>query len=343
MTKRLMGDKSLIGWTDATWNVATGCSKVSQGCHFCYAERDWKRLSANPKGVYTGRKFTDVGCHPERLNQPLRWRKPRKIFVNSMGDLFHDDVPEEFIDQVFAVMALCPQHIFQVLTKRPQRMKAYVNDEDTIERVGEFVLTRDSEAWRKHRERLFDCSYDENGKADIIELWWPLNNVWLGVSVEDQPTADERIPILAPAHAMTRFISYEPALGPVNFGLMGTAPADWGYGYVRVGCLIHQIIAGGESGPKARPPHPDWFRSVRDECQDADVPFFFKQHGEWGHGGSAPAGASGKYAIIWPDGHYCMTEQYPRSFYSFGGVVLERLGKKAAGHRLDGETWEQAP
>ena len=122
-----MGDKSAIGWTDASWNPVTGCTKVSPGCKFCYAKHQaWPRLAANPKTRYFGREFENVRCHPEMLDQPIRWRRPRRIFVNSMSDLFHEDIPDHFIDQIFAVMALCPRHQFQVLTKRPERMREYM-------------------------------------------------------------------------------------------------------------------------------------------------------------------------------------------------------------------------
>jgi len=120
-----MADKSKIEWTEASWNPVTGCSKVSQGCKHCYAERGWARLSANPKTVYYGRNFTDVKCHPERLDQPLRWKKPRRIFVNSMSDLFHEDIPYDFISAIFGVMAATPQHTYQVLTKRPEKMREW--------------------------------------------------------------------------------------------------------------------------------------------------------------------------------------------------------------------------
>lgn len=166
----VMSDKTGIAWTNATWNPVTGCTKVSQGCKYCYAEREWGRLSANPKATtYHGRAFTDVACHPERLDQPLRWKKPRMIFVNSMSDLFHEDVPDAFIDKVFAVMALAEKHTFQVLTKRPERMREYLHHPDRYDLIGMTAMP------------LVDT-----GSFGLLE--WPLPNVWLGVSVEDQAT-----------------------------------------------------------------------------------------------------------------------------------------------------------
>ena len=196
----VMSDKTGIAWTDATWNPVTGCSKVSQGCKHCYAEREWGRLSANPKATaYYGRAFTDVACHEDRLDQPLRWKKPRMIFVNSMSDLFHEDVPDDFIDRVFAVMALAEKHTFQVLTKRPERMLRWFDPgfDNREHAVGQAM-----------REIAAARGGDDAGLPE-----WPLPNVWLGVSVEDQATADDRIPLLLRAPAAVRWVSAEPILG----------------------------------------------------------------------------------------------------------------------------------
>jgi protein gp37 len=185
-----MSDSSAIEWTDATWNPVTGCTKVSQGCKNCYAERDWARLSANPKSVYYLRKFTDVAVHPARLEAPLRWSKPRRIFVNSMSDLFHEVVPDAFLDKVFAVMALSQSHTFQVLTKRPHRMLKYLSQQPLARRRWE------DEVRCMQAGELRGCSPPP-----------VLPNVWLGVSVEDQTTADARIPLLLQTPAAVRWIS----------------------------------------------------------------------------------------------------------------------------------------
>lgn len=257
-----------IEWTDETWNPVTGCSKVSQGCKNCYAMREWPRLAGNPKTAYFGREFTDVRCHPERLDQPLRWSKPRRIFVNSMSDLFHPDVPDDFIDRVFAVMALSPQHTFQVLTKRPERMRAYMNHGEGFGRWG-FIDGRARQIYAERNRAPFPT-----GKV----LLGPLPNVWLGVSVEDDATACTRIPLLLDTPAAKRWISAEPLLGFIDLepyiqhrylDHVATMPRlDW-------------VVVGGESGPNARPMHPDWARSLRDQCVGAGVPFLFKQWGEW--------------------------------------------------------------
>lgn len=225
--------KNKNGEQGATWNPVTGCSKVSQGCKNCYAEGIAKRF-------WGDRKFTDVQCHPERLEQPLKRKKPTTYFVNSMSDLFHPDVPFEFIDMVFDVMEVSVQHTFQILTKRPKRMFEYCE------------------------------GYRNPG----------FPNVWLGVSVEDQGTADERVPVLLECPAAVRFVSYEPALGPVDFSKIPRPqhfhqqPLGWDSWWPT---QLHWIICGGESGPGARPLHPDWARGVRDQCQAAGVPFFMKQ------------------------------------------------------------------
>ena len=412
--------KSKIEWTDETWNPVTGCSKVSAGCKYCYAERQWPRLSA-PGQPYEGRKFTGVQCHPERLEQPLHWRKPRMVFNTSMSDLFHRDVPTDFIDKVFAVMALCPQHTFQNLTKRVERQREYIGDPETPFRVQKamdciavdlemshvreewlsiprfpsyhvsnfgqirsiangilkprnhnggyrsialrfcgktyenlihrLVLEvfyrppRDNEearhrngdrtdnrianlswgtktdnmqdaarhgtagAWMKDQARLDAATVEEirnrrqSGEllADIAkhfgidkrqvsaiargniykaaQLSWPLLNVWLGVSAEDQGAWDERSAYLFKTPAAVRFASFEPLLAPINidFGAIDIALEKDGYGNTAILGGLDWVIVGGESGPKSRPMDPGWVRSIRDECQTADVPFFFKQ------------------------------------------------------------------
>jgi protein gp37 len=239
-----MGDKSKIAWTDATWNPVTGCTKVSAGCKHCYAERQWPRLAAMTPS-YKGRIFTDVMCHPERLEQPLRWKRPRRVFVNSMSDLFHEDVPDDFIADCFNVMYEAKHHIFQVLTKRPERMR--------------------------------DFFLGSSGAGANAE---PIPNVWLGVSVEDQATADERMPLLLETPAAIRWLSMEPLIGPVDFYELSNGWAQRGYMPWRNAPIltdIDWIVVGGESGHKARPMHPDWVCSIRDECKANDTPFFMKQ------------------------------------------------------------------
>ena len=331
-----MGTK--IEWSDETWNPVTGCSKVSQGCKNCYALREWPRLSANPKTAYYGRKFTDVEFHPERLYQPLHWTRQRMVFVNSMSDLFHEKIPTDVIDQVFAVMALALPHTFQVLTKRPQRMWDYFQTNPsaplskcTEARVGSLAMQIASDHLKEDVNTAYwDTFFD-----------WPLRNVWLGVSAEDQETADERIPHLLYTPASVRFVSYEPALGPVNLGLYLSRDNMFpipGFRDPLPG--INWVIAGGESGPKARPAHPDWFRSARDQCDAARVSFFFKQWGEWAPERVAVSRNGAKNALyIDTDG-----STRPARFGARGqSVTVQRNGKKVTGRKLDGRTWEEYP
>ena len=236
-----------IEWTDETWNPVTGCTKVSQGCKNCYAETIAKRF-------WGDRKFTDVQCHPERLDIPLRWKKPRMIFVNSMSDLFHPDVPKCFIDQVLEIIAATPQHTYQVLTKRPELMMDKLYGYDS------------------------DCPARELGGGDYLP------NLWLGVSVEDQKTTNERIPWLLKTPAAVRFVSYEPALGHVDFtGALGFSyqeiyiEDDVPYEMRVIVPPVNWVIVGCESGQSARHADIEWFRSVRDQCTAAGVPFFLKQ------------------------------------------------------------------
>lgn len=231
--------------------------------------------------AYAGRDFTDVRTHGDRLDQPIRWAKRRMIFVNSMSDLFHPDVPDEFIDRVFAVMALAPQHVFQVLTKRPERMRDYLSSADVVQRVIHHAFKRDCEAgaWMNADHNI--------GGYKIM----PLPNVWLGVSVEDQAAANERIPLLLETPAAVRWISAEPLLGPVDLNrILVNRERDFHVSalheqhddcYYQSNAQLDWVVVGGESGPKARPMHPNWARSLRDQCAAAGVPFLFKQWGEW--------------------------------------------------------------
>jgi len=218
-----MADGSAIEWTDATWNPVTGCTKITRGCDNCYAARFSERFRGVPgHPFFTG---FDLTLRPERLRQPLEWRRPRMIFVNSMSDLFHKLVPAAFIDQVFETMEAADWHVFQVLTKRSSLMRDYL------------------------RRRYVD----ERGPGHI----------WCGVSVEDAQ-ARRRVEHLRSAPAGVRFLSVEPLIGAL--GAVDLAGIDW-------------VIAGGESGPRARPVHLDWLREVRDQCIEQNVAFFFKQWG----------------------------------------------------------------
>lgn len=297
-----------IEWTDVVWNPTTGCDRVSPGCDHCYALTMAKRL----KGMGSAKYQTDgdpktsgpgfgIAEHVSALNAPLHWREPRKIFVNSMSDLFHTGVSDGFIGSVFEVMAKTPQHTYQVLTKRHGRMRSLLNrwareayDKDWAG-PGTAVFRRHDMAW-------------------VGPITWPLPNVWLGVSVEDQQRAELRIPSLLQTPAAVRFLSCEPLLGEVDLSPW-LYHAPWNYTEFGTDCdcgaaivdshdncngpKIGWVIAGGESGAQARPVDPEWVRTIRDYCDETNTPFLFKQ---WG--GRTP---------------------------------------KAGGRELDGRTWDQYP
>ena len=249
-----------IEWTDETWNPVTGCSHVSDGCRNCYAEGIAKRFSGTGsfpvfKPWTAPNAAHNVVLHPERLDAPLHWRKPRRVFVNSMSDLFHELVPEEFIDRVFAVMALTPQHTYQVLSKRPERMRAYFAW-DREAAVSDVLY---ASKWPMKPEVFIAAGRDR------VQGGWPLPNVWLGVSAEDQRTADKRIPVLLDTPAVVRFVSAEPLLAAINLRLGASEPS------------LGWVIVGAESGPRARPCELRWIEGIVSQCRAAGTPVFVKQ------------------------------------------------------------------
>jgi protein gp37 len=478
--------KTNIEWTDKVWNCVRGCSRVSEGCRNCYAERIAARFSSGrddkPKrqGEFEGfairtpsgpRWTGKVELIESKLSEPLHWKKPQRVFVNSMSDLFHEALPDDAIDRVFAVMALCPHVTFQVLTKRPERMLEWMSNRQTVFRVArvidcikvdaliqktpfelrpipgldKYFIGNTGEVFTTHgsghcvwcgkgfesgqqdsifcgqkcrsdshyaktkgkphepagrimrrvtvdvaeggycrvrligadrelvtRElvhrlvlRTFDrepiegeqgCHRDGNpARSHICNLrwgtqednWedrkrhgnahsygsrytvtpalvWPLENCWCGVSVEDQATADARIPLLLQTPAAIRFVSAEPLLSPVDLSKwLGASGLNW-------------VICGGESGSGARPPHPDWFRSVRDQCEAAGVAFFFKQRGNWTWDNTE---AQNKIRLT-VNGR---NGQDLTNAVDGGDVWMSNVGKKKAGALLDGREWKEFP
>ena len=289
-----MADNTGIEWTDATWQPITGCSVVSPGCTNCYAMRlAGTRLREHPSraGLTTMSKAGPVWNGQVRFNeqwldQPLRWKRSRRIFVCAHGDLFHESIPDAWIDRVFAVMALCPQHTFQCLTKRSGRMLEYCGNIEGSYNIATAIL--DLLIDRKIDGKITDESNplaDERADDDPALKKWPLPNVWLGVSAEDQARADERIPDLLTTPAAVRFVSAEPLLSAVDFTSIKVGGADSLYranaltGDGFDGQLLSWIIVGGESGPGARvwPGFEDACHSIRDQCRAAGVAFFMKQ------------------------------------------------------------------
>lgn len=338
-----MADRSNIEWTDATWNPIGGCTRVDEGCRNCYAEimaarfsgpGQWgEGLARIVRGAHGGvdhRWTGQMRLNESALDRPLRWRKPRRIFVNSTSDLFHDSVPDEWIDRVFAVMALCPQHTFQCLSKRLDRMREYVTARDLRHRLALSI------------GEVSDASPELEYAAQVRVNNMSLPNVWLGTSISDQASADLRIPHLLATPAAVRFVSAEPLLGPVDltrldmlraFGVepdsngfmprhhydalrgqsdihpIHGAEPDWG--------ALHLVIVGGESGPGARPMHPEWPRALRDQCVAAGVAYFHKQNGEF----------------AWAE----RIEGDPTTLTAY------RVGKARAGRLLDNREWNQLP
>lgn len=302
-----MADRTGISWTDATWNPVRGCSRVSEGCRNCYAERIAARFS-DPGMPYYGiarRKLTivnneeydpgnrrearwtgEVRMVPEHLSDPLRWKKPRRIFVNSMSDLFHEKLTNDRIAAVFGVMAACPWHTFQILTKRAKRMRewfAWIEEQREV----------DGDPWVTIlREAIGYIDLDDHVKFGMPHPW-PLPNVWLGASVENQEAANERLPELLATPAAVRFLSCEPLLGPLDLRGKDAGTSwsggDWIRRYIheeeREGAIVTMVsrprvdwvIIGCESGPGSRPCNSAWIRSLRDQLQPAGVPMFLKQ------------------------------------------------------------------
>jgi protein gp37 len=276
-----------IEWTDATWNPVRGCARVSPGCEHCYAERQAHRFSG-AGGPYEG--LTVLGKHGPRwsgvarfepgiLDAPLRWRKPRRIFVNSMSDLFHADLADAEIDRVLAVMLLSPQHTFQVLTKRPARMRDYLHDPQLYDRV-----LRAASVLRAQRPGLTSVGISNPSTMPARWIWW-------GVSCEDQQRADERIPLLLDCPAAVRFVSAEPLLGPLNLRPWLGLECTHEDAYLETdtnavicdacdeAALLDWVIVGGESGPGARPCRMTWLETVVQQCAYAGAACFVKQLG----------------------------------------------------------------
>jgi len=340
-----MSDKSKIEWCDTTWNVVAGCSKISPGCKFCYAERMAKRQVAmgcarggdntatwiaysdaiNPK---TGKWSGEIALRYDQLDKPLHWKEPRRIFLCSMSDLFHEKVPFSFTDKIFDVMYKCPRHTFLILTKRPKQALSFVGEKG--------------------------------------EYWFTLPNVHFGISISNQAEADEKIPILLQIPAAVRWLSIEPMLGAIDLRcvivgprrrcvfdcLRGTAASEIGVIKETVCGTINSVIVGGESGPGARPMHPDWPRNIRDQCVAANVPFYFKQWGAWEIANKENATRNGyvvtesrqgfltpynkkKFVNLNGDGSYYRDNPQPNS------IAMARVGKKKAGCILDGKIWKQ--
>ncbi|ACB80891.1 Gp37Gp68 family protein [Methylorubrum populi BJ001] len=329
-----MAQNSKIEWTEATWNPIVGCTIVSPGCTNCYAMKMAARLEAMGQSRYVGlTKPSKAGAVwtgemrlvDEALTIPLRRKKPTTWFVNSMSDLFHESVPDEWIDRVFAVMALKPQHTFQVLTKRSGRMRAYLSGRWQVRLI----------PWLQK----YDPEHKPGRGVLLQTVNGSLPNVWLGVSAEDQRRADERVPDLLATPAVVRFVSAEPLLGPISFfdllsepgrridalrpGLAWLQTDEGWLGGTDSHPALDWIITGGEGGPNARPANPQWFRDILGQCEAAGTAYLHKQNGEW-------------VSVSEVEG--------PGEIFTFpDGRSVRRVGKRKAGRALDGVVYDGMP
>ncbi|MCP4568993.1 MAG: phage Gp37/Gp68 family protein [FCB group bacterium] len=376
-----------IEWADSSWNPISGCSPMSAGCANCYASSMSKRLKG--RFGYPQNDPFKVTFHKDKINEPDKWKKPRRVFTCSMGDLFHDDVTDGQIMWVFWKMARAKQHTFIVLTKRPKRMRrwfskwlqkhlkgidytkySFVRDPDGIRKthkVGRALLLAEMlELWGEkpiwHVLPTYDSLYGIVHWPDVFP------NVHIGVSVEDQKTADERIPHLLRCQAAVRFVSVEPLLGPINLSpflphKFNCEPhCTWCEDCIHSGKddgwkettkhnhspFLDGVITGGETGPRARPMHPDWVRSIRDQCVDCGTNFFFKSWGQWQNGSdfSRPL----KSHIVLSDGRHAINagelgfrQCDGPEWNALNPTMMAKVGKKRSGRTLDGRTWDQLP
>lgn len=338
--------KTTIEWTEFNWNPFLGCRHKSDGCKNCYAESIASRFSGIDKNGKVlpfssiAEKFNkeprwtgEVGLNETILLEPLKRKIPTAYFVNSMSDTFYSKFPDEWIDKLFAVMAACPQHTFQVLTKRADRMKEYFNVNSVVW-VDRIIKT----------SMYFPITIGVEAKMGIVQF--PLSNVWLGASIENQKTAMDRIPHLLTTPSAIRWVSAEPLLGKIDL----TFIENDGY---KLNCLtgrqkdmgrpcedapsnLNWVVVGGESGLNARPMHPDWVRSIRDQCVAANIPFFFKQWGSWFPVCELP-----------PEGNWSIGKKkaitHTHLWDDERKNVSVKIGKKNAGRFLDGRTWDEFP
>jgi protein gp37 len=317
------------GTVGETWNPTTGCNKVDRGCKNCYAETMHRRLQAMGQAKYKLDFLEGAQEQPDTLDIPMRWTKPRTVFVNSMSDLFHEQVSFEFITEVMQVIQMTPQHTYLVLTKRPEVALRY---------------------WY-HMDTSFKLA---NGKS--IGRWRPPSNLLMGTSVHDQESANKRVSELLALHDCLHFLSYEPAIGPLDlkhlqpksaptyrtrldalrgiYSLQKWKGKEWHQLMDSQYEKLDWVIMGGESGPKADPMHPAWARAMRDQCKEAGVPFFFKQWGAW-----QPVNYRRENQELYIKFELGKNER----LFEDPMQNMVRVGKGNAGHELDGEVYQQFP
>lgn len=373
-----MADRTKIEWTDATLNpirarriirsadgsepdesrIGSHCEHVSEACRNCYAEAINRRfgtgLDYKPGHLASRGGEVEIFFDDRPIREMMKWRRPKRIFVCSTTDLFADFVPDWMIDLVFAAAALRPLHTFQLLTKRPERMRAYLTDPRTPERIA-IEMLKHVAAWGAAGAAALAALGDRKHEEDPEYVPLPLPNVWLGVTAERQLEADERIPVILETPAAKRFVSIEPMLGQIGLRHQWRRGGydDWLAGerwFPGAGSIDSETVRGGPRldwvicGGDARPMHPDWARSLRDQCAAAGVPFFFKQWGEWAPWGPRPGGMlgeeirAGKVMAVHPSGRttHELADETGGKCTERGSRYMARLGKLASGHLLDG-------
>ncbi len=364
-----MGDTK-IEWTEKVWNPVRGCSRISPGCGGanhqggCYAEKIAARFSGPGQpfegfakrtkhgGTWTGK----MAVVWDMVDQPIKWRKPRRIFANSMSDLFHKDLPRDDVAVIYgtAIAAVhLRKHTIQILTKRADHMRELLNDGafwDIANDIADSLVMA-------HTDPLARRSDDARATCEDYGPDKPPPGIWLGVSVEDQERADERIPDLLATPAAIRFLSCEPLLGPLDIGwAMSRNPLDIAGGFLKRGHFapgletlkpLSWVISGGESGPNSRPAHPDWFRSIRDQCRTAGVPYFHKQNGAWAPGECVNKAATRTEKVAtWWNGKWdysSLTAAISAETHRDDEPDVYLVGKKAAGAMLDGKEHREYP
>ena len=333
--------KTKINWADSVWNPITGCSPISAGCERCYASRMATRLRG--RYGYPDKNPFRVTLHPDKLLQPLSTRKPRRIFISSMSDWMHPDVPDDYRDKMLAIMALTPWHTYYTLTKRADNLLRYFQQAGTNIHVSAEAVNLRAGIDAKTRRRLPSALNTHPCGGNV----WPLPNVYLGVTTENQEMLDLRAPPLLQLGAMgwRTMVSAEPLLSDLDLHINDRRENElWRHYNLPVAAENQRpswVIVGGETGPGARPMHPDWARSVRDQCAAAGVPFFFKGWGDW-----SPTYAFVRGIEINPDGttqrgSLCAKDGTEKTYG--GAVTMFHVGKKAAGRVLDGKTHDARP
>lgn len=344
--------RTAIEWTDVSWGPVIGCARVSPGCDRCYAIPLAHMHASNPNAKIAAASAGTTRRGPDgvdwtgavrllhgRLTEPFTWTKPSKAFVNSQADLWYRQVPEDFIALVFAVMALAPEHQFQILTKRPARAGSQLRSRRFADCVDAALTRIAARPDARLRAGALDLARQHLGNRAADGSMTPLPNVWIGVSVEDQQRATQRLPLLLRTPAAVRWVSAEPMLGAIDLAQAARGTRRRQSGSTPDLDALHWVVAGGESGrgSAVRPMHPAWPLGLLRQCQAADIPFQFKQWGSWGTSPLPGGDQNFESRMVLPDDHT------PIDPLTTAAAPMVRCGKKLAGRRLDGAIWHAWP